>query len=300
MKVGVVRGIPVYIHWSVWLIGAVYLLPTLINSGFNAALFAGLFITGVFASVVAHEFGHALAARYFGLKTIDITLLPIGGLARLKNMSKEPVQELVIALAGPLVNIAIAGVLFLLLLMGVIVQGSAPGMGEAGPKWLLMDQLIVANLFLACFNLLPAFPMDGGRVLRSLLGFKYPYLRSTEIAVKVGRWMALFFAVFAIVQWVPMLLFISLFVFLAGTAELFSVRMQEMSKSGGGFDFGQAASPFGGGGAPNSGAWIETVWHAQRAPFASGQPGQQPRSRPNDGDIIDGEVIDADSVKHIQ
>ena len=297
MKVGVVRGIPVYIHWTVWVIILIYLLPTLVNSGVTAAFFAGLFISGIFASVVAHEFGHAMAARYFGLQTQDITLLPIGGLARLKSMSKEPVHELVIAIAGPLVNVAIAGVLFSLLLMGVIVQGSAPGVGEAGPNWLLMDQLIVANLFLACFNMLPAFPMDGGRVLRSLLGFRFSFLKSTEVAVSVGRWMALAFAVFAVVQFNPVLLLIALFIFVAGTAELLSARMAEMKTSPGGFGF-DSNSPFQGQ-QQNSGAWVQTFWYDQRSPYDSFHPSF--RDQPNKAKSkSDGDVIDADSVKHIE
>ena len=239
---------------------AFYLLPVLMGSGLSAAMYAAIFIGGVFASVVAHEFGHAGAAAWYGIKTADITLLPIGGVARLTRLPEKPFQELVIALAGPAVNVVIAGVIFSLLVLGVIVQGGAPALGS---EMNLLEQIFAANIFLCVFNLLPAFPMDGGRVLRSLLAMRLGNLRATGIAARVGRWMALGFVVLGFYSWNPMLFLIAAFVFIAGTAELFSVKAREMAQAGGGpvadasFTSG---SSFGGG---QYATWASRSWPPQ-------------------------------------
>lgn len=239
---------------------AFYLLPVLMSSGLAAAMYAAIFIGGVFASVVAHEFGHAGAAAWYGIKTADITLLPIGGVARLTRLPEKPFQELVIALAGPAVNVVIAGVIFCLLLLGVIVQGGAPALGT---EMNLLEQILAANIFLCAFNLLPAFPMDGGRVLRSLLAMRLGNLRATGIAARVGRWMALGFVVLGFYTLNPMLFLIAAFVFIAGTAELLSVKAREMAKSGAGPFEG---APFQQGSAFGSGqyaTWASRAWPPQ-------------------------------------
>ena len=130
MKIGTFGGISVYIHWSFWILIAVYLISTSANAGLSAGLSAVAFIMCIFGCVVLHEFGHAGAAAAFGIPTNDITLLPIGGVARLQRIPDKPHQELIIALAGPAVNVVIAGGLFLLLAMGLSLGGPAPLFGE--------------------------------------------------------------------------------------------------------------------------------------------------------------------------
>lgn len=265
---------------------AFYLLPVLLGSGLGAATYAAIFIGGVFASVVAHEFGHAGAAAWYGIKTADITLLPIGGVARLTRLPEKPYQELVIALAGPAVNVVIAALLFCLLLLGVIVQDGAPALG---PKMNLIEQILAANIFLCVFNLLPAFPMDGGRVLRSLLAMRLGNLRATGIAARVGRWMALGFVILGFYTVNPMLFLIAAFVFIAGTAELLSVKAREMSSS--------SASPFAEAsfrtGTPFAGGHYAT-WATRAWPPQNGADIYQEVRHSRD------EVIDAVDVKKIR
>jgi Zn-dependent protease len=221
MKAGRFLGIDLHIHWSFWLL---IFFAILSSNGYRQGLASVLMVMSVFLCVVLHEYGHALAARRYGIRTRDITLMPIGGVARLERMPEEPKQEFVVAIAGPLVNLVIAGLLFILLRLDLAFGETTP-MLQSGSNFL--DQLMQINIFLVVFNMLPAFPMDGGRILRSLLAIKFSYLRATEIAARVGRWMALLFAIYAVVSWNPLLLILAGFVFLTGMTELFQVRMRE-------------------------------------------------------------------------
>lgn len=221
MKVGTFGGIGVYIHWSFWLLILVYLLSVTSSAGLAAGLYAVVFVLSIFACIVLHEFGHAAAAAVFGIPTADITLLPIGGMARLTRLPEKPSQELLIALAGPAVNVVIAGILFLLIAAGLATGMAAPGI-EAGGDFLV--QLLFANVVLIVFNMLPAFPMDGGRVLRSLLAMRFGQLRATEIAARIGRWMALAFGLLGLIYMHFGLILVAIFIFIAGTAELWGVR----------------------------------------------------------------------------
>jgi len=172
----------------------------------------------VFTCVVLHELGHALTARRYGIRTRDIVLLPIGGVARLERMPEKPSQELAVAAAGPAVNVIIAGVLLLLL-----AARGAP-VATASLEGGLLASLLVVNIAMVVFNLIPAFPMDGGRVLRALLAMRMPFAQATRVASIVGQIVALGFGLVGLFGNHPMLIFIGLFVFLAAGEERANVE----------------------------------------------------------------------------
>jgi Zn-dependent protease len=180
-----IAGIDVYVHATFLMVVAWIALVYWNKSQSLAAVVEGVgFILTLFACVVLHEFGHALTAARYGIRTRDITLFPIGGLARLERMPEEPVQELWVALAGPAVNVVIA-----LLLFGWL-QASGDGdsanrLGVATGSF--VERVMLANVFLAGFNMLPAFPMDGGRALRALLATRMEYTRATQGAAFIGQ-----------------------------------------------------------------------------------------------------------------
>lgn len=220
-KIARVAGIDVYIHATFLLIiGWVALSHW--SQGLAAMISGLLFILAIFACVVLHEFGHALTARRYGIKTRDITLYPIGGVARLERMPDQPLQELWLALAGPAVNLVIAAVLFAWLTLTAVLVPIEQLTVTTGP---FLERLLVVNLFLVGFNLLPAFPMDGGRVLRALLALRLEYTRATQIAAMIGQGMALLFG-FAGIFGNPMLLFIALFVWIGAAQEASLVQMK--------------------------------------------------------------------------
>lgn len=219
IRLGAPFGIPVYLHWTFLLLLGFVAISQVIASGSVVAAFAGvLFVSVIFACVVLHEFGHALAARRYGIRTRDVTLLPIGGVARLERMPEDPRQELVVALAGPAVNVAIAGLLGIWLFLTGFA--SADGLTLAGS---FAARLLSINLALVAFNMLPAFPMDGGRVLRALLAQRMSYVRATNLAATIGRGMALLFGIVGLL-WNPMLVLIALFVWVGAGQEAAMVR----------------------------------------------------------------------------
>jgi stage IV sporulation protein FB len=179
----------------------------------------------LFGCVLAHEFGHIFTARAFGVATPDVTLLPIGGVARLERIPEEPRQEFLIAVAGPAVNVVIA--LALVLLAGARLDPGALGSVD-NASISMIDRLAIVNLFLAVFNMIPAFPMDGGRVLRALLAIRMGHLRATEVAAAVGQVVA-FLLGFIGLFYNPMLIFIAVFVYLAASAEAHTVAMRAMA-----------------------------------------------------------------------
>jgi Zn-dependent protease len=222
-KLGTYAGIDVYMHATfLILIGFVALSYWAVEQTLISVLVGVAFILALFACVVLHEYGHALTARKYGIKTRDITLLPIGGLARLERMPDEPRQELWVALAGPAVNVVIAAVIFAWLWL----TGSLSPLGQvgltAGP---FLERLMVVNLFLVGFNLLPAFPMDGGRVLRALLAMRLEYTRATQVAASLGQFMAIIFG-FVGLFLNPFLLFIAFFVWIGAAQESSMVQMK--------------------------------------------------------------------------
>lgn len=184
------------------------------KGGLPAARDSVLFIVLIFACVVLHEFGHILMARRFGIETPDVILLPIGGVARMPRMPEKPMQELAVAVAGPMVNIVIAFLLFLAL--GTIQPGDLTRIDD--PRVLLLARLAAVNVFLVLFNMIPAFPMDGGRVLRALLAMKLGNARATRIAASLGQVLAFglgFLGLFGN----PLLIFIAIFVYIAAGGE---------------------------------------------------------------------------------
>jgi len=181
-KIGVFAGIGVYIH-ATFLILVVWVLFVYWNAGHTVRGMASglLFTLALFACVVLHEFGHALTARHYGIRTRDITLLPIGGVSRLERMPDDPKQEFYVAFMGPVVSVVVAALLFLVLrLTGASVTLASLSSWTAAS---FLARLMVANATLAVFNLLPAFPMDGGRIFRALLARFMGPEKATRIAV---------------------------------------------------------------------------------------------------------------------
>lgn len=218
---GRVAGITVQVHWSFLLLVGWVAMAHAAAGGPSAALPAALFVVLLFGTVVLHELGHALAARAFGVRTLDITLLPIGGMARLDRIPDGALEGLTIALAGPLVSAVIAAVL-----LGALFL--AGGWAAIAPRaeLSLLAQLGWANATLCLFNLLPAFPLDGGRALRALLVPPLGPLGATRRAAQVGRAVAAALAVVSPLA-SPMLLLIALFIYVQGTVEEQVAEAQE-------------------------------------------------------------------------
>src|SRR2546430_6024568 len=216
-----IAGIQLRIHITFLLLIAWLGLGYYAQGGSAAAVSGILVIVLLFVCVVLHEFGYAIAATAFGNNTADFTLLPIGGVARLERMPEEPIQELIIAAAGPAVNLIIA--LCLLLTGGSFVY---PPTAESS----LNDVLLTINVVLLLFNLLPAFPMDGGRVLRALLATRLSYARATQVAANVGQGFAFIFGFIGLL-WNPFLLFIALFVYIGASQEAALAQMKDVSRT---------------------------------------------------------------------
>ncbi|HYY12848.1 MAG TPA: site-2 protease family protein [Chthoniobacterales bacterium] len=218
-----VAGIQLRIHITFLLLIGWLAIGYYAEGGSAAAAGRVAFILLLFLCVVLHEFGHALAAKSFGINTPDITLLPIGGVARLERMPEEPKQELIIALAGPAVNVVIA--------LGLMIaidwhRAAASSIIEASA---LPAKLLAINVMLLLFNLLPAFPMDGGRVLRALLATRMSYARATQIAASIGQGCAFVFGFIGLL-WNPFLLFIALFVYIGASQEAALAQMKDVSR----------------------------------------------------------------------
>ncbi|TIP08942.1 MAG: site-2 protease family protein [Mesorhizobium sp.] len=227
LNLGTIAGTTVRVHFT-FLLLLVWIWLTHYRIGGAPAAWEGVaFIIAVFACVVLHEFGHIAAARYFGISTPDITLLPIGGVARLERMPEEPGQEFVIAVAGPLVNVAIAALIFALLGGSVGVEQMA---GIEDPRTNFLARLAGVNVFLVLFNMIPAFPMDGGRILRAALAARLSWSRATQIAATIGQGLAFVFG-FLGLFYNPLLIFIGIFVYLAAAAEAQNAQIREVATS---------------------------------------------------------------------
>jgi len=221
-KLARIAGIDVYIHATfLMLVGWIALMQWNQDRSLAAVASGVGYILALFGCIVAHEFGHALTARRYGIRTADITLLPIGGVARLERMPDRPSQELAVALAGPAVNVVIAAALF----AGLSAAGWHDG-GDIGvTTGALVPRIMAANLFIVAFNLLPAFPMDGGRALRALLATRMTYADATALAASIGQGMAMLFGFLGLFG-NPMLIFIALFVWIGAGQEAAMVQVK--------------------------------------------------------------------------
>lgn len=225
LKIGRFAGIDVYMHVTfLLLISWVALVHWRQGQSIAAAVAGVIFILAVFLCVVLHEFGHALTARRYAIKTRDIILLPIGGVARLERLPINPLQELWVALAGPAVNVVIAFGLFVWLKLTASLEPLQTLTMTAGP---FMERIMAVNLFLVAFNMIPAFPMDGGRVLRAVLAARKDYARATQIAASIGQGIAVFFGLVGLF-YNPLLLFIAFFVWIGAAQEAGMAQMQSV------------------------------------------------------------------------
>jgi Zn-dependent protease/CBS domain-containing protein len=218
-----ISGIDVRVHATFLLLLAFYGFGAFQQGGLSAAVFGVSFIVVLFACVLLHEFGHALAARRYGIRTPDITLLPIGGLARLERMPEKPGQELVVAAAGPAVNVVIA---IILVLLGARIGGVESVTPEGTHRISVLDTLLAVNLLLVAFNLLPAFPMDGGRMLRALLAYSMDRARATSIAATVGQGFAVLLGIVGLFSYNFILVLIAVFIYFGANQEATLTRLQ--------------------------------------------------------------------------
>ncbi len=229
-RIATIAGTEVRIHLTFFLL-LIFVAAQGMRGGQGApgAAFAVLLVSAMFLCVLLHEFGHVLAARGYGIRTPDITLLPIGGLARLERMPRKPAHELVVAIAGPAVNVVIAAVIAVALGLKISLDPNLT-FHLSGGFW---HHLMVWNLLMVVFNLIPAFPMDGGRVLRALLAMFTDYERATRWAATVGQG----FAALAVVAMLlygffnPFLLLIAFFIFMAAGQEAAAVSQQEATRN---------------------------------------------------------------------
>jgi Zn-dependent protease len=225
LKIGTAFSIPIYLHWTFFLLpGIVYLQA---GQSETQLLLALTMIPLIFTCVVLHEYGHALTARWFGIGTQDITLYPIGGVARLKRMSEKPLEEMIIAVAGPAVNVVIAALLFCIWLPLAFILQNAMFESFAG---LILTWVLWGNVLMVLFNMLPVFPMDGGRVLRAILSSWLGNLQGTQIAVGVGVVMAVLMGAAGLALGHQMLAVLAAFVVFAGLQELAMARYRDQQR----------------------------------------------------------------------
>jgi len=235
-------GIPVRLHWSFFfLIGWILISSQMRGEDWLYTAWSGLIVLSIFVCVVLHEFGHALTARRYGVETRDIILSPIGGIARLDRLPEKPMQEFFVAIAGPLVNIAIALLLIPILLIffleetqhlwALLTRNSNAGSGSDSFFNYYAPSIFYLNLILATFNLLPAFPMDGGRIFRALLSLRFDRTKATRIAARFGQFIAILLAIYGIWSFNIITIFIAAFVFFTAWQEYRSIFYEDILKS---------------------------------------------------------------------
>src|SRR5215207_1294097 len=231
-KVGRAFGIDIKIHWTFLLLLVFFAFLGYRDSGSAVgALVTAAVVVVLFFCVLLHEFGHSLVAQRLGLEVPDITLLPIGGLARLKRLPDRPIDEVKIATAGPLVNFVLAPLfLGVALLLGADLSGVSGGLVGVDSLGGAFAVLALLNLVLAVFNLIPAFPMDGGRVLRGLLATRLGPVRATDISSTIGQGFAVVFILFGFFSNNFLLAIVGFFVFLGASGEAQLVRQREQMR----------------------------------------------------------------------
>ncbi|MDX1636354.1 MAG: site-2 protease family protein [Balneolaceae bacterium] len=230
LTLGRVSGIKIQVHWTfLLLVGWIVFLELSRGNDLAAILWSLAFVMVLFACVVLHELGHALTAARYGIGTRQITLLPIGGLASLESMPEDPREELMVAVAGPAVNVVIALLLYLVVPIEQFMNQDPAQLEEtmsAINAGNFMFYLFSANVMLVLFNIIPAFPMDGGRILRSLLSMKMNRIQATQIAAWLGQMVAFLFFIFGLI-FNPILALIGVFVFFGAQGE--NVMVQQMA-----------------------------------------------------------------------
>jgi Zn-dependent protease/CBS domain-containing protein len=226
LSLGSIAGTAIRIHVT-FLLFLVWLAAIYYRQGGTEAAWQGtIFILLLFLCVLLHELGHVFAARRYGVPTRDVTLWPFGGIASMERMPEKPSQELIVALAGPAVNVAIAAAL-LLYLGTQLDPGNLARIDDPGVS--LAAKLAGANIILVLFNLIPAFPMDGGRVLRALLAMRMGNARATEVAANIGQGFAVIFGILGIF-YNPMLIIIAVFIFLAASGEAANAQLRAVAQ----------------------------------------------------------------------
>lgn len=224
IRIARIMGIDVFLHFTFLILVAWVGVSTyLYHRDVNEAIYGIAFILSVFGIVVLHEFGHAIAASWFGIKTRDITLYPIGGVARLERMPEEPFKEFVVAIAGPMVNVILAIAIYFML-PGIPDPTMISKVEDAGSR--MLEQLFLVNVGLVVFNMIPAFPMDGGRVLRAVLASFLGYARATQIAAGLGQALAFGLGFLGLMNGNLILIFIAFFVLMAAGQEAQAVQLK--------------------------------------------------------------------------
>ncbi len=218
---GTLSGIRLYVHWTFWIL-ILYLVIRDLGSGLSHTLTSVLFVFAIFFCVFLHELGHAFSGRWFGVKTHDITLYPIGGVARMQLVETTPFAELVITACGPLVNLAIALLLFLTFPMSFSFEEASDihGLG-------FVQHLFLVNIALFCFNLLPVYPMDGGRILRAILRYFVSRENAVVWTARLGQVLAGAFVLYGLFTFQILLVVIFGLMFLACSAELFQAKLRK-------------------------------------------------------------------------
>jgi Zn-dependent protease/predicted transcriptional regulator len=219
LKLGTIKGIGIFVHWTFSLLIA-FIIYINYRIGYNALQIAWsvLFILCVFVTVFLHELGHSFAAKLFNIGTKDITLLPIGGVSRLESLPEKPKEELIVTIAGPLVNIVLALITGLFISFPATSEELAQELSAGVNASNFFLNFFIVNIILAIFNLIPAFPMDGGRILRALLSFKFERHIATKIAARIGQFLAMGFMLLGFL-YNPFLIFIGLFVIMGAQME---------------------------------------------------------------------------------
>ena len=240
VKIARILGIDVKIH-ATFVLGLFLIGASVYAAGghrVHDAVEAMMLIVAVFACVLLHEFGHALAAAHYGIHTVDITLLPVGGVARLESMPEDPWRELVVAIAGPLVNVVIIAGLGLIMGFDSVRLAFSSPMQDSPEMLTLPLFLLAVNIKLVLFNLIPAFPMDGGRILRAALGWRLGHALATQVAVSIGQVFAVLFGLVGLGlllpevfgHWNPVLVLIAFFIYYAGGQEASTTRLRDLTR----------------------------------------------------------------------